>query len=151
MTNELTVLPTPIDVSPEEMVQILTAFNLIALTKPTSTAEIKKQEASGVDVLKLIKLGIFADSMAGVHLRNGTVLISESVLRNQMLRLDAKAQQMESASELIAITYPMGYLGGILTKHKAKVILLEANAAPLRVRQESWNPGDKVLPPAQSA
>lgn len=151
MTTEITVLPTPIDVTDDEVATILQELNLVALTKPVKEGEIKKQEAMGVDVRKLIRLGIFADGMTGVQTRAGTMFVAETIIRNQMLRLEAKAQQMESANELKEISYPLGYLHGQLLKSKSKIVILEANAAPLRARTESWEPGQTVLPPVKSA
>lgn len=133
-------------VSDEEASQIIQELNLLEIEPTKGTS---KDKRASIDVRKLLRLGIFAEHVGGVRLRGGTLLASEQFVLNHMQRLNAVAAEMTSAEELKEIAYPLAVLHSAISKgaQKAKVVVeyvAEKSGSPRG--NESWAPGQKVLP-----
>lgn len=148
--DQIEVPAPPIEVNDEEAEQIIRELDLVKLDNPPTPGQEKK---SGIDVRKQIRLGIFCESVGGVRLRGGALLISEQIALRHMQRLDAAAANLKTAEELKNMSYPIGYLHGQIAKTtgKAKIVVEYVPTGDAQLRgSESWTPGEKVLP-AKSA
>lgn len=144
--GKLDVAAPTIEVTDQEAEEIIRELDLVKLS-PAGDAEEKK---AGIDVRKQIRLGVFSETIGGVRLRGGALLISEQIALRHMQRLDEAAAKLSSPEELKNMSYPIGYLHGQIAKttNKAKVIVeyVSPTGEAQARGSESWEPGTKVLP-----
>lgn len=149
----LSVMAPLISVTEEEADQIFKDLNLITLHNSGDGIKPVSVELAGLGIAKQLRLGAFGDDLGAVRLDRGAIMVAERVVLNQLLRLNAKANEMKTIEELKAISYPIGYLTGQIAKAasigiKAKTIVEEVDKEKRRPRQESWTPGETLSVPA---
>jgi hypothetical protein len=146
------VVKTPeISVTEAEAAEILSELDLISLKATPSVENAPTKKQVGIDVRRALRLGIFVEENA-VRLDNGKIFIADQILLNHLQRLNAAANEMKTAAELKEIAYPIGYVAGQIKKSsKTKIVVEAVQGGAGRPNQESWMPGQKVLPAASGS